>query len=134
MVLYWTCESFADQKFKMAAMRKLSLTLDSMAISHLHLLFRNQYWTTIMLKNKQTIIKQCVKSLFTLILICQLYARWAITGSWEPLGKLTKMIKFDLESIDLDFFSLRPYSIQTLFFHWNHTADKLFLRSYCTWT
>ena len=69
MVLYLTCESFADRKFKMAAIRKLSLTLDPMEISYFHLLFRNQYWTTIMLKNKQTIIKQCVKSLFTLTLI-----------------------------------------------------------------
>ena len=49
----------------MAAMRKLSLTLDPMGISYFHLLFRNQNWTTIMMKNKQTIIKQCVKPLFT---------------------------------------------------------------------
>src|SRR6056300_923459 len=68
MVLYLTCELFADRKFKMAVMRKLSLTLDPMGISYFHLIFRNQYWTTIMLKNKQTIIKQCVKSLFKLTL------------------------------------------------------------------
>ena len=34
MVLYSTCELFADQKFKMAAMTKHSLTLDPMGISH----------------------------------------------------------------------------------------------------
>ena len=33
MVLYLTCELFADQKFKMAAMRKLSLTLGPRGIS-----------------------------------------------------------------------------------------------------
>ena len=33
MVLYLTCGSFADRKFKMAAMRKLTLTLDPMGIS-----------------------------------------------------------------------------------------------------
>ena len=55
----------------MAAMRKPSLTLDPMGISNFHL-FRIQYWTTIMLKNKQTIIKQCVKSLFTLTLFPQI--------------------------------------------------------------
>ena len=38
MVLYLTCESFADRKFKMAAMTKLSLPLDPMGISHFHLL------------------------------------------------------------------------------------------------
>ena len=36
MVLYLTCELFADRKFKMAAMRKLSLTLDPMGISYFH--------------------------------------------------------------------------------------------------
>jgi hypothetical protein len=32
-------ESFADRKFKMAAMTRLSLTLDPMGISHFHLFF-----------------------------------------------------------------------------------------------
>ena len=41
MVLYLTCELFADWKLKMAAMTKLSLTLDPTGISHFHLLFRN---------------------------------------------------------------------------------------------
>ena len=40
-VLYKTCESFADRKFKMAAMTRLSLTLDPMGISHFHLFFWN---------------------------------------------------------------------------------------------
>jgi hypothetical protein len=31
------CESFANRKFKMAAMTRLSLTLDPMGISHFHL-------------------------------------------------------------------------------------------------
>jgi hypothetical protein len=34
-----TCESFADRKFKMATMTRLSLTLDPMGISHFHLFF-----------------------------------------------------------------------------------------------
>ena len=34
MVLQLTFESFADQKFRMATMTKLSLTLDPMEISH----------------------------------------------------------------------------------------------------
>jgi hypothetical protein len=31
------CELFADRNFKMAAMTRLSLTLDPMGISHFHL-------------------------------------------------------------------------------------------------
>jgi hypothetical protein len=34
-----TCESFADRIFKMAAMTRISLTLDPMGISHFHLFF-----------------------------------------------------------------------------------------------
>jgi hypothetical protein len=41
VVLYYICESFADQKFKMAAMTRLSLTLDPMGISLIHLFFWN---------------------------------------------------------------------------------------------
>ena len=37
VVLYQTCESFADRKFKMSAMTRLSLTLNPMGISHFHL-------------------------------------------------------------------------------------------------
>jgi hypothetical protein len=38
----WTLgESFADRKFKMATMTRLSLTLDPMGISHFHLFFWN---------------------------------------------------------------------------------------------
>ena len=47
VVLYQTCESFADRKFKMAAMTRLSLTLNPMGISHFHLFFWNhkKIWT-----------------------------------------------------------------------------------------
>ena len=33
------CESFADRKFKMVAMTRLSLTLEPMGISHFHPFF-----------------------------------------------------------------------------------------------
>ena len=41
VVLYWACESFANRKFKMATMTRLSVTLDPMGISHFHLFFWN---------------------------------------------------------------------------------------------
>ena len=41
VILYLTCESFADRKFKIAALIRLSLTLEPMGISHFHLFFWN---------------------------------------------------------------------------------------------
>jgi hypothetical protein len=41
VVLYLICELFADRKFKIATITRLSSTLDPMGISHFHLFFWN---------------------------------------------------------------------------------------------
>ena len=60
MILYLTCELFANQKFKMTAMTKISLTFYAMG----NPLIRFKPNLAERLSNKQTIIKQCVKSWF----------------------------------------------------------------------